>query len=414
MSLRHQSIITVVTAASAAYVMCPSLVESFASSKFGTPLPRHGAQATVICHQSTTSAAEAKSIAAVSSAFVSRPVDAAKYDDLVKWIESQDGALVHDAISIQPSASGSGYGVFVTQDIEEGELLLKIPRSACVTLENALNDEASGKAFAKLIEQAGSAGGNTVCLAGFLARERLRALEHRNPATDNVVEDSFFGPYIETLPWERGINNQESVLFWTDDSVDELLTGTMCWEEVTSLREEVDVAITVINAICGRTVREWRGQVPLKPSFQWPWEAAAAATNEPDPKLLVPGLPLAVKGAFVSLLTRAFEDNISGNPDDDEDREKLVPLMDLMQHSEEPNIRHSMSSAEQGAVVVTARRALTKGDELLNQYRSELEESMPYHRFFSRFGFVPGIEQEDIEPLLKERSSIFVAQKREV
>lgn len=82
------------------------------------------------------------------------------------------------------------------------------------------------------------------------------------------------------------------------------------------------------------------------------------------------------------------------------------------QHSDDPNIRHVMRK-DDGTVVVTARRDLEAGEELFNQYRSEEEESMPYHRFFTRYGFVPGI-QEPVTNLLKEKSSIFFAQKAEV
>jgi hypothetical protein len=56
---------------------------------------------------------------------------------------------------------------------------------------------------------------------------------------------------------------------------------------------------------------------------------------------------------------------------------------------------------------------LKAGEELFNQYRQESDEKMPYHRFFTRYGFVPGIS-ESITNLLKDKSSIFVAQKAEV
>jgi hypothetical protein len=106
-------------------------------------------------------------------------------------------------------------------------------------------------------------------------------------------------------------------------------------------------------------------------------------------------------------LTRAFQDG----DDDEGDEEKLVPMLDLLQHGV-PNISHVMRKVD-GCVEVRARRKLEAQEELLNQYRSELEESMPYHRFFTRFGFVPGI-QEPIQNLLRDKSSIFFAQKAEV
>ena len=68
---------------------------------------------------------------------------------------------------------------------------------------------------------------------------------------------------------------------------------------------------------------------------------------------------------------------------------------------------------DDGTVEVRAGRDLKAGEELFNQYRPEEEESMPYHRFFSRYGFVPGIN-EDIVGLLEDKSSIFFAQTAEV
>jgi SET domain-containing protein len=120
----------------------------------------------------------------------------------------------------------------------------------------------------------------------------------------------------------------------------------------------------------------------------------------------VEGLPEAMTGAFVSILTRSFQDGESG------DEEKLVPLLDMLQHSDEPNIFHAMRKVD-GTVEVRARRDIAAGEELLNQYRPEEEENMPYHRFFTRYGFVPGIT-EPIQNLLKDRSPIFFTQKAEV
>jgi SET domain len=83
-----------------------------------------------------------------------------------------------------------------------------------------------------------------------------------------------------------------------------------------------------------------------------------------------------------------------------------------LQHSDEPNIRHALRKAD-GTVQVWAARDLKAGEELFNQYRQESDEKMPYHRFFTRYGFVPGIS-ESITNLLRDKSSIFVAQKAEV
>jgi hypothetical protein len=172
----------------------------------------------------------------------------------------------------------------------------------------------------------------------------------------------------------------------------------MCYDEALVLRSEVDLAITVLNGVVGNSVQDYRGE-NSENGFRWPWEA------RPTPEGPVEGLASAVKGAFVSLLTRSFQDG-------DDGEEKMVPLLDMLQHSDEPNVSHLMRDSD-GTVEVRARQALSAGDELLNQYISEAEESMPYHRFFTRFGFVPGVA-EPIPNLLKDKSSIFFAQKVEV
>jgi hypothetical protein len=319
--------------------------------------------------------------------------------DLISWLSSK-GATISPKLQILPSSRGGGYGAFVSEPVEVDEILFTIPRTACITLEDATNDNVCGEAYKRVIERAGP-GGNTVVMAGFMALERLKCLEDSKKETTDDSSTSF-GPYLETLPWGRGMNGQEHILYW--DDIDSLI-GSMCYSEAESLREEVDLAITVLNGIVGKSIREYRGE---DVGFKWPWQVYMDTKANDEPQGPVEGLPEAVKGAFVSLLTRAFQDD----DDRDRDEEKMVPLLDMLQHSDIPNVSHVMRK-DDGTVEVRARQALKPGEELLNQYRSELEETMPYHRFFTRFGFVPGI-QEAVENLLQDKSSIFFAQKREV
>lgn len=318
-----------------------------------------------------------------------------QYEELLKWLKSQNGAFVSDKIILQPSTLvGGGYGAFVTSAVDKDEMLFRIPRvGCCITLSDAFNDPHFGQSFQKLVEKAGQ-GGNTVVLAGYIAMERLKSMNSKDTA-----EDSKYSSYLATLPWERGINNQEHILYWTDDEVETLLKGTMCYGEAIDLRREVALAVTVLERIFSQ---------PARPTFKFPWDKDIPS---PPPHVPLHQLPEAVKAAFVCLLTRAFQDDTTG--DDSNDEEKLVPLLDMLQHSEEPNVSHVMLKGSNSDVEVRSRRTLAAGEELLNQYRSELEESMPYHRFFTRFGFVPGIE-EPILDLLRDKSSIFVAQQAEV
>ena len=87
-----------------------------------------------------------------------------RYDDLISWFLSSDArSYVSPKIDIRPSTRGGlatgGYGTFARTDLEGGELLLRVPRSCCVTLDDALNDVECGSAFRKLMETAGPGAG---------------------------------------------------------------------------------------------------------------------------------------------------------------------------------------------------------------------------------------------------------------
>lgn len=238
------------------------------------------------------------------SSLVEQPIERSKYDTLIDWLKNND-AEINDKIELRKS-EGCGFGAFVTSDIKEGELLFTVPRRSCLTLADATSDPNCGEAFSNLIEKAGP-GGNTVVMAGYMAKEYLITVDELK---NGMEPSSRWAPYFQTLPWERGVNNQEHILFWSDDMIESLLKGSLCYGEATSLREEVDLASRVMSSITGKTIRVARGE---ESGFSWPWESKQATTGTPD------GLPEAIKGAFVCLLTRAFQDG-------EGDEEKLVPM----------------------------------------------------------------------------------------
>ena len=57
-------------------------------------------------------------------------------------------------------------------------------------------------------------------------------------------------------------------------------------------------------------------------------------------------------------------------------------------------------------IEIRANVAINAGEELFNQYKAEEDANMPYHKFFTRFGFVPGVV-EPMSDLIASRSSIF-------
>jgi len=260
-----------------------------------------------------------RSIGILSSAALADIADVAtetpadKYDLLLEWLKS-NGSELNENLCFKPSLRGGDLGAFVTKDVAMDEVLVTIPRKVCLTIDDVKSDPESGEIFKKLMEQAGN-GGNTVALAGVLAKERLLA-QAKGPSS------SRFGPYLDTLPWSRGINNQEHMLFWSDDDVETLLKGTMGYSEATALREEVSLAINALNKIIGRSILVARGELSdTEPGFRFPWQQKQEPLQG-----LVEGLPEAVRGAFVCLLTRAFQDG-----DEEDDGEKLVPWLDMLQ-----------------------------------------------------------------------------------
>lgn len=336
-----------------------------------------------------------------------KSIDASKYEVLLDWVKS-NGGEVNQNIIIKKSQS-CGFGAFATADLKEDDIIFTIPRKACLTLESATSDEKFGKAFQNLIQKAGP-GANTVVMAGFMAKEYLLSKEDTDGSSD-------WSAYFDTLPWERGINNQEHVLFWAEDKVEEVLKGSTCYGESKSLRDEVRLATDIMNKFLGPSIWAARGADVDDGTFSFgkllPWQGKPPAPEEPPE-----GFPEAMKGAFVCLLTRAFQDGAFGEDDDGVDaqdrgdEEKLVPLLDMLQHSDTPNIRHAMRKTD-GTVEVRARCDIPSGMELFNQYRSEEDETMPYWRFFTRFGFVPGITEE-MENLFQDKSTIFYPQKAEI
>ena len=50
-----------------------------------------------------------------------------------------------------------------------------------------------------------------------------------------------FAPYLRVLPWARGVNAQEHVLFWADSDVDALLKGSLAYPDAIETRATVSL-----------------------------------------------------------------------------------------------------------------------------------------------------------------------------
>ena len=296
----------------------------------------------------------AGSVAPLSLAVAADP----RHGPLLSWMQQQGATL--GPVVLGKSRCGAGYGAFASRDVAEGELLASLPSAACLSLYTALGDEEVGEALGTLVAK--GQGGATVALAGIMAKEWLCA-----------GEGGLRGPYLAMLPWDaqwppEGEQEQEHVLWWREEQVDDL-DGSAAYADAVGVRDEVNVAAKVIKSLIGASVRKAYREREDKAI----WDQFKADDD----------IDRAVRGAFVSILTRAFAQEQQGD-----EEVRLVPLLDMLQHADDPNIRHVAEVDEAtGAqrVVVTARRAIAADEELLNCY-GELDDA----KFLTRFGFVPG------------------------
>ncbi|KAL3789226.1 hypothetical protein HJC23_002811 [Cyclotella cryptica] len=363
-----------------------------------------------------------KSLAAAPAAHAfTEDITQDRYDDLLKWFLSKnERSYVSSKFEIRPSTCG-GFGAFACGDLEEGELLLRIPRACCVTLDDAFNDVDCGPAFKRLMEQAGP-GSDTVIIAGYLAKEYLLAQEYDRrlrEVENGVLVDSSarkrlerikYGPYLRSLPWKAGVNAQDHILFWEAGDVDSLFKGSLAYEDAFEIRNSVRQATKILAGMIGPTVSKARGMEDVQDDtsgFRLPWQAKK--TNDVSYTDLE-GLEEAICGAFVICLSRSFACKFT--KEDMKEEECLIPVLDILQHSNDPNV--SMVNADQSNLIeVKAAVAVKAGDELFNQYKPEDDANMPYHKFFTRFGFVPGVT-EPIVNLVKNRSTIFFPKQQVV
>jgi len=69
----------------------------------------------------------------------------------MSWLEREGAEL--GPVRLGKSACGDGAGAFVTQDLEEGELLFSVPSISCISLYDACGDGDVGEELAKLTAQ---------------------------------------------------------------------------------------------------------------------------------------------------------------------------------------------------------------------------------------------------------------------
>ena len=169
-----------------------------------------------------------------------------------------------------------------------------------------------------------------------------------------------------------------------------LLKGSLAYDDAKLIRSRVVTAIELMEDFAIGPLIEEMG------------------LDEPDTASvddLFDGLAEAVVGAYVIALSRSFAEEVEFNREDGttgiEVEPMLLPMVDLMQHSNDPN---TILESYDDYLLVKARRDIQPGEEIFHRYQGE--DCVPPHKFFTRYGFVPGVREPAVD-LLKKRSSIF-------
>jgi len=286
-----------------------------------------------------------------------------------------------------------GNGLFVTRSISMHELLFSIgpTTDAIISLQTATKDVDCGEAFREL-SKLGNAGSQTVALAGWLAKTRICDLIDGDDSIRKRPDD-FGVAYVRALPWSP--EDQDHVIWWRQEEADRLLDGSIMYDEATLIRTQVLSAFPLLASI-------------IMPVIQPRVEANAEGLKrrlgfeeEMDTDFVCNFLlSTYLRGAFVILMTRSFDDSL-GLGGEREEESRLVPVLDTLQHTTgDPNVYHVYDS-DNDCLEVFAARDLAEGDELVLTYHDDMSKEV----FGSRFGFIPG-EAKSVRMLLEEKNAM--------
>ena len=329
---------------------------------------------------------------------------------LIQWLSSHSNTRISSKFSIRPSSLGGGYGGFANTAISQHELILQIPRQLCVTHDDVLNDPTCGNVFQSIKNQRISSWG-MILLAGWIAKEYVIAQrECSSPSStmDATIDTDIrikHNPYLQSLPWTKGGSfSQDHVLFWSNEEVETLLGGSKAYEDAMLIRNTVDDAIQrlvddMVPLIHDDRLANRSGGDDQKILFSSPNDDNEADIRE--------RYSHAVKGAFVIALSRSFAEEVESDDDDGkttiETENVLLPLIDILQHSNTPN---TVLESYDDYILLRARRDIALDEELYHQYQEERDDVIPPHKFFTRYGFIAGVK-EPIAELLKRKSDLF-------
>ena len=295
--------------------------------------------------------------------------DSPTHATLIHWLQEHETTYISPKFTIKQSKYG-GYGGFCsTSGFADGELIFRIPRECCVTQDDALNDATCGEIFQMAkIKRVPSY--QMLLLSGFIAKEYLLSKRVKDKASIK------HWPYLQSIPWIQNQLGQDHVIFWSQEEVDRLLGESLAYNDALMIRKTVDSAIRLMKDVIH----------PIVPD-----------TSDEE-------IEEAVKGAFVICLSRSFAEEVESNDGTTVEIENaLLPLLDVLQHSNSPN---TSLESDDDYILLRARGDIGADEELFHCYQEERDDVIPKHKFFTRYGFIPGVQTSVVE-LLENKSSLF-------
>lgn len=200
---------------------------------------------------------------------------------LVAWLEDR-GAFVHPSLELFGQRDSQERGVFALQPIEEGELLLRLPRTAVI----CVCEDTDETSWLPMEVRSMSA---VVRTSLYLMRERA------------LGENSDWAPYLDLLP-----KSYDTLENWAQAEL-EFLRGTSVHDHLSGLRDESGDLIGAARFVYDKQV----GPVVRAHPQVWPDPSADAFLN-----------------ACAAVRTRGFHDTGTdgGGP-------YLLPAIDMLNHA---------------------------------------------------------------------------------
>lgn len=296
--------------------------------------------------------------------------DSTTHAILIEWLLQNPTTFISPKFTIKESDLG-GYGGFSSQDFQDGELIFRIPRVCCVTSDDALSDETVGEIFC-LAKQKRVPSYEMLIICGFIAKEYLLSKRIKGDKRSSEIKH---WAYLQSIPWKQGELGQDHVIYWSEEKIERLLGGSLAYNDAMLIRKTVDSAIKLLKDV-------------IKPTIQ--------DTNDEE-------IEAAVKASFVICLSRSFAEEVESDNGAIGIENALLPLLDVLQHSNNPNT--SLESYDD-YILLRAKGDISGGEELYHCYQEERGDVIPPHKFFTRYGFIPGV-RSPVEELLESKSAMF-------